>query len=78
MVLDTNLKGKRGLEVAKAIRENAKSQKIILVTISMNEQLPKEELRTAAIDEKDILVMPFALSRLSELLMNNPPIYSLK
>jgi CheY-like chemotaxis protein len=51
VVLDTNLRGKRGLEVAKEIHKNVKTQKVILVTTSMKEQLPKEDLQTAAIDE---------------------------
>jgi DNA-binding response OmpR family regulator len=72
IVLDTHLKGKTGLDLAKAIRERDSPQKIILVTTSMKEQLPKEDLQSAAIDEKDILVMPFALSRLSNLLINAP------
>ena len=72
VVLDTHLKGKTGLDLAKAIRERDSTQKIILVTTSMKEQLPKEDLQSAAIDEKDILVMPFALSCLSNLLINAP------
>ena len=72
IVLDTHLKGKTGLDLAKAIRERDSTQKIILVTTSMNEQLPREDLQSAAIDEKDILVMPFALSCLSYLLINAP------
>ena len=70
VVLDTHLKGKRGLEVAKKMREKDSSQKIILVTTSMKEQLPKEELQSSAIGDKDILVMPFELSSLSRLLIN--------
>lgn len=70
VVLDTHLKGKRGLEVAKKMREKDSSQKIILVTTSTKEQLPKEELQSSAIGDKDILVMPFELSSLSRLLIN--------
>jgi len=70
VVLDTHLKGKRGLEVAKKMREKDRSQKIVLVTTSMKEQLPKDELQSSAIREKDILVMPFELSSLSRLLIN--------
>jgi response regulator of citrate/malate metabolism len=69
--LDTHLKGKKGLEVAKKIHEKDSSQKIILVTTSMKEQLPKEELQYAAVREKDILVMPFELASLSKLLINS-------
>ena len=71
VVLDTHLKGKKGLEVAKKIHEKDSSQKIILVTTSMKEQLPKEELQYAAVREKDILVMPFELASLSKLLINS-------
>lgn len=70
VVLDTHLKGKRGIEVAKKMREKDSSQKIILVTTSTKEQLPKEELQSSAIGDKDILVMPFELSSLSRLLIN--------
>jgi CheY-like chemotaxis protein len=70
VVLDTHLKGKRGLEVAKKMREKDSSQKIIVVTTSMKGQLPKEELQSSAIEDKDILVMPFELSSLSRLLIN--------
>jgi two-component system, OmpR family, response regulator len=69
VVVDTHLKGKKGLEVAKKIRQSDNSQKIVLVTTSLKEQLPKEELQSASIDEKDILVMPFALSRLSKMVV---------
>ena len=53
--LNTDLKGKKGLEVAKKIRESDKSQKIVLVTTRMKEHIPKEELRYTAINEQDIL-----------------------
>jgi response regulator of citrate/malate metabolism len=69
--VDTHLKGKKGLEVAKKIREKDRSQKIILVTTSMKEQLPKDELQYTAIREKDILVMPFELASLSKLIINS-------
>ena len=69
VVIDTHLKGKKGLDVAKKIRQTDNSQKIVLVTTSMKEELPKEELQSAAIDEKDILVMPFTLSRLSKMVI---------
>jgi two-component system, OmpR family, response regulator len=74
VVLDTHLKGKKGLEMAKKIHEEDSSQKIILVTTSMKEQLPKEELQYTAIREKDILVMPFELASLSKLLITNTSI----
>ena len=68
VVLDTHLKGKKGLEVAKKIRQSDRSQKIVLVTTSIKEQLPKEELHISAIGDENILVMPFALSKLSKIL----------
>ena len=68
--MDTHLKGKKGLEVVKKIRQSDHSQKIVLITTSMKEQLPKEELQSAVIDEKDVLVMPFALSRLSKMIVH--------
>ena len=70
VVVDTRLKGKKGLEVAKKIHLSDNSQKIVIVTTSMKEQLPKEELQSALINEKDILVMPFALSRLSKMIIH--------
>ena len=70
VVVDTHLKGKKGLEVAKKIHERDNSQKIVLVTTSMKEQLPKDELQSASIDEKDILVMPFSLSRLPKMIIH--------
>lgn len=70
VVLDTHLKGKKGLHVAKKIRQSDNSQKIILITTSMKEQLPENELQAASIDGKDILVMPFALSNLSKMIVH--------
>ncbi len=69
VVIDTHLKGKKGLDVAKKIRQSDNSQKIILVTTNMKKQFSKDELQSTAIDEKDILVMPFELSSLSKLLI---------
>jgi len=68
VILDTHLEGKGCLEVAKKIHENDYSQRIILITTSLKEQLPKDKLESAAIDNKDILVMPFELSTLGNLL----------
>jgi CheY-like chemotaxis protein len=68
VVLDTHLKGKKGLDAAKKIRENDHSQRIILLTTSMKDQLSKEKLRSTAIEEKDILVKPFKLSNFYRLL----------
>ena len=68
VVLDTHLKGKGGLEVAKKIRQRDNSQKIVLVTTSMKEQLPQKDLQSTEIKDEDILVMPFSISRLSKVL----------
>ena len=68
VIMDTHLEGKGCLEVAKKIHENDYSQRIILITTSLKEQLPKDKLESAAIDNEDILVMPFELSTLGNLL----------
>jgi len=68
VVLNTHLKGKKGLDAAKKIRENDHSQRIILLTTSMKEHLSKEKLKSTAIEEKDILVMPFKLSKFQQIL----------
>ena len=68
VILDTHLEGKSCLEVAKKIHENDYSQRIILITTSLKEQLPQDKLESAAIDNADILVMPFELSTLGNLL----------
>ena len=71
VILDTRLKGKKGLDVAKEIHKKDVSQRIILITTNMKEQLPRDELQAAAISDKDILVMPFELSSLSKILIND-------
>lgn len=53
------LKGEKGLDLAKKILQRDRTQKIILVTTSMKEQLPKDKLQSATVNEKEILVMPF-------------------
>ena len=68
VVLNTHLKGKKGLDAAKKIRENDHSQRIILLTTSMKEHLSKEKLKSTAIEEKDILVIPFKLSKFQQIL----------
>ena len=68
VILNAHLKGKKGLDVAREIHKKDTSQKIILVTTNTKEQLPKAELQSAAIDDKDVLVMPFELSNLSKIL----------
>ena len=71
VILNTHLKGKKGLDVAREIYKEDNSQKIILVTTNTKKQFPKKELQSAGIDDKDILVMPFELSSLSKLLIND-------
>ncbi|HKR72516.1 MAG TPA: hypothetical protein VJR94_00240 [Candidatus Nitrosocosmicus sp.] len=61
---------KKGLDVVKKIRHSDHSQKIVLVTTSMKEQLLKEELQSAWIVEKDVLLMPFAFSRISKMIVH--------
>jgi CheY-like chemotaxis protein len=68
VILNTHLEGKGCLEVAKKIHDNDYSQRIILITTSLKEQLPKDKLDSAAITNEDILVMPFELSTLGNLL----------
>jgi two-component system, OmpR family, response regulator len=62
VVLDTHLKGLGGLDLAKIIRDKSPAQRIILVTTTPMEYLPKSALKSAMIDEGDILTMPFRLS----------------
>lgn len=62
VVLDTHLKGLGGLDLAKIIHDKSPAQRIILVTTTPMEYLPKSALRSAMIDEGDILTMPFRLS----------------
>jgi CheY-like chemotaxis protein len=44
VILDTHLEGKSYLEVAKKIHEYDYSQRIILITTSLKDQLPKDKL----------------------------------
>jgi len=62
VVLDTHLKGLGGLDLAKIIHDKSPAQRIILVTTTPMEYLPKSALKSAMIDEGDILTMPFRLS----------------
>jgi two-component system, OmpR family, response regulator len=62
VVLDTHLKGLGGLDLAKIIRDKSPAQRIILVTATPMDYLPKSALKSAMIDEGDILTMPFRLS----------------
>ncbi|MDN5869088.1 MAG: response regulator [Candidatus Nitrosocosmicus sp.] len=62
VVLDTHLKGLGGLELARMIHAIKPTQRIILITTNPMEHLPKNVLKSAMIDEDDILTMPFRLS----------------
>jgi two-component system, OmpR family, response regulator len=62
VILDTHLKGLGGLDLAKMIHDISPTQRIIMVTTTPMESLPKNVLKSAMIDEADILTMPFRLS----------------
>ena len=62
VVLDTHLQGLGGLFLAKMIRSISPTQRIIMITTTPIEYLPKNTLKAAMIDEGDILTMPFKLS----------------
>ena len=70
ILLDTHLYSPSGLDVAKKIHLEKPDQKLVLVTTTPKEYLPKECLKTAGITERDILTMPFKLSKLVEVLKN--------
>ncbi len=63
VVLDTHLNGTRGLDVAKKIHTTSPNQRIVLLTTSPKDELSQETLNSTAIEDKDILVMPFKLSQ---------------
>ena len=67
-MIDTHLVNPTGLEVAKTIRREKPDQKLVLVTTTPIENLPAECLKTAEIKEKDILTMPFKLSKFGKVL----------
>jgi two-component system OmpR family response regulator len=68
VLIDTHLKGKRGLDVAKKIYIRSPNQRIVLLTTYMKEELSQAALDSAAIADKDILVMPFKLAQLRTVL----------
>ena len=70
IIVDTHLSNPSGLDVAKRIRNEKPDQKIVLVTTSPKEYLPLECLKTARIKDKDILTMPFRISKLGLVLKN--------
>ena len=69
-MLDTHLHNTSGLDVAKKIRSEKPDQKLVLVTTTPKEYLPRECLNTARIEDKYILTMPFRLSNLVTALIN--------
>ncbi len=68
VILNTHLKGTRGLDVAKIIHTNSPNQRIVLLTTTIKEELLQEALNSTTIEKKDILVMPFKLSQLHTIL----------
>ena len=70
IVLDTHLNNPTGLDVAKRIHSEKPDQKMLIVTTTPKEYLPAECLKTAGIEDKDILTMPFRLSKLVTALKN--------
>jgi CheY-like chemotaxis protein len=68
VILNTRLAEKPGLEVAKEIRKNNQSQRIIMTTTTPIESLPKDLLKDADIKNEEVLTMPFKFSRLRSIL----------
>jgi CheY-like chemotaxis protein len=71
IVLDTHLLSPSGLDVAQRIHSEKPDQNMVLVTTTPKENLRQECLKTAGIKDKDILIMPFKLSRLRAALTYN-------
>ena len=70
IILDTHLRNPSGLDVVKGIRNEKPDQKIVLVTTTPKEYLPAEYLVTAGIKDRDILTMPFRMTKLETALSN--------
>lgn len=70
ILLDTHISNPSGLDVAKRIRREKPGQKLVIVTTTPKECLPSESLEIAGINEKDILTMPFRMSKLMTVLRN--------
>ena len=70
IILDTHLSNPSGLDVAKRIRREKPDQNLVLVTTTPKEYLPAECLETAGINDRDILIMPFKLTKLKTALSN--------
>lgn len=70
IVLDTHLLNPSGIDIAKRIRSQKPDQKLVLITTSPKENLQQECLKTAGILDKDILTIPFRMSKLESVLKN--------
>ena len=70
IILDTHLSNPSWLDVAKRIRREKPDQKIVIVTTSPKEYLPSECLKSAGLKDRDILTMPFRMSKLGTVLKN--------
>jgi two-component system, OmpR family, response regulator len=62
VVLDTHLQSLGGLDLAKIIRDISPTQRIILITTTPLEYLPKNIIEAVNLDKEDILIMPFRLA----------------
>ena len=67
IVLDTHLHNPSGLDVAKKIRSEKPDQKVVVVTTTPRKYLPEECLKNAGLEDKDILLIPFNLSKNSQM-----------
>jgi two-component system, OmpR family, response regulator len=70
IVLDTHLQNLSGLEVAEKIRSENPDQKVVMITTTPRKYLPEKYLRNARLEDKDILSIPFNLSKLANVLKN--------
>ena len=70
IIIDTHLSNPSGLDVAKRIRREKPDQKLVIITTSPREYLPSECLKTAGLEDKDVLTMPFRMSKLETILKN--------
>ncbi len=70
IVLDTHLHNLSGLEVAEKIRSEKPDQKVVMITTTPRKYLSEKYLRTARLEDKDILSIPFNLSKLANVLKN--------
>lgn len=71
IILDTHLCNPSGPDVAKRIRLEKPDQKIVLITTTPKENLPKDCLEAAGIKDNNILTIPFQLSKLASVLKTN-------